>query len=277
MAKQRKTDPDYILYTDGGCAVNPGGPGGYGTILIDCETGEIKEFSEGYFASTNNRMEVMAAIAGMEQIPTGSIVELHADSQYVLKTISGEFKKKKNVDLWKRLDQAMKGKEVHTVWVRGHNGDHYNEHCDELATEAMQAPTLVDSGYQNSNTGAIKQNHSGRSDIQIPDEYLYYTEEDRSVKDACKNQIKRLNRNPKPAFKDFANLKTGGIDGWSRMKGPEKIASAEICELLQNHFEKEQVILILRWWGRGLRLDYAIRKVFVDMEISENAMKARYR
>lgn len=141
----------------------------------------------------------------------------------------------------------------------------------------MQTPTLVDSGYQDADTGTIKQDHSGRSDIQIPDKYLYYTGEDLSVKDACKDQITRLNRNPKPVFKDFVNLKTGGIDGWSKMKEPEKIASAEICELLQGHFEKEQMILILRWWGRGLRLDYAIRKVFVDMEIWENTTKERYR
>ena len=104
---QKQPKNHYIVYSDGGCSPNPGGPGGYGAVII--KGGQIvKELSHGYFASTNNRMEIMGVIAAMEWLPKGSVIDcLYCDSQYVLKTISGEFKKKKNTDLWGRLDKAL--------------------------------------------------------------------------------------------------------------------------------------------------------------------------
>ena len=106
----KQPEADYIVYTDGGCAVNPAGPGGIGVVIIDTDTGEITEISKGYNCTTNNRMEILAVITAMEFVKKGT-VSLYSDSEYVLNTLSGKFQKKKNHDLWERLDEASK--EIH--------------------------------------------------------------------------------------------------------------------------------------------------------------------
>lgn len=98
---------DYILYTDGGCSNNPGGVGGIGVVAIDTETGECIEESRGYASTTNNRMEIRAALVALQMVPDGCSVLLHSDSQYLLNTIAGVWQKKKNRDLWKMLDAEV--------------------------------------------------------------------------------------------------------------------------------------------------------------------------
>lgn len=83
-------------------------------------------------------MEVMAVILAMEKIPEKSVVLVYSDSQYVIKTMEGYFRKKKNVDLWQRLDQVCRRKKIEWRWVKGHNGNLENERCDQLCTQAMQ-------------------------------------------------------------------------------------------------------------------------------------------
>ena len=146
------------IYTDGACSGNPG-PGGYGTIL---SIGEIeKELSGGYTLTTNNRMELMAAIAGLEALKRPCLVELYSDSKYLVDAIekgwlkswkAAGWKRKSgkvvNPDLWQRLDKLLA---VHTVkfnWVRGHVGNAKNERCDTLAVSAIKADDLpIDEGY----------------------------------------------------------------------------------------------------------------------------------
>lgn len=99
---------DYILYTDGGCSNNPGGVGGIGVVAIDTETGECIEESRGYASTTNNRMEIRAALVALQMVSDGCSVLLHSDSQYLLNTIAGVWQKKKNRDLWKMLDAELK-------------------------------------------------------------------------------------------------------------------------------------------------------------------------
>jgi ribonuclease HI len=136
------------IYTDGACAGNPG-PGGWGAILISA--GHRKELSGGEAATTNNRMELMAAISALEALKRPSRVALHTDSEYVQKGISSwihGWKRKgwrtgagspvKNVELWKRLDTAQLAHEVEWHWLRGHAGHAENERADELAREGMQ-------------------------------------------------------------------------------------------------------------------------------------------
>ncbi len=140
-----------VVYTDGACAGNPG-PGGWGAILI--WNGHRKEMSGGEGATTNNRMELMAAISALEELKEGSEIELHTDSEYVQKGISSwihGWKRKswrtaagtpvKNAELWKRLDAAQARHAVKWHWVRGHAGHVENERADELAREGM-APFL---------------------------------------------------------------------------------------------------------------------------------------
>ncbi len=149
------------LFTDGSCLGNPG-PGGYGSILI--YKGHTKELAQGYELTTNNRMELMAAIAGLQALNEPCQVSLTTDSQYVRQGITQwihGWKKKgwktanrepvKNVDLWLLLDAEIQRHDVEWHWVKGHSGHPENERCDELARNAATAESrLVDTGYQTS-------------------------------------------------------------------------------------------------------------------------------
>lgn len=135
------------IYTDGACSGNPG-PGGWGVVMR--WKGTEKEFSGSEPETTNNRMELMAAIIGLETLTRGMAVRIHTDSTYVkdgtTKWIHG-WKKNgwktaarkpvKNQDLWMRLDTALSGHETEWHWVKGHSGHPENERCDELARLAI--------------------------------------------------------------------------------------------------------------------------------------------
>ena len=148
------------LYTDGSARGNPQGPGGYGAVLeyVDPK-GELhtKELSQGYVKTTNNRMEMMAVIVGLEALNRPCQVKVYSDSQYVVNAfnqhwIEGWVKKGwkrgknepvKNVDLWKRLLAAAKPHQITWLWVKGHDGHEYNERCDTLATTAADGDNLI--------------------------------------------------------------------------------------------------------------------------------------
>jgi len=139
--------PQVIIHTDGACSGNPG-PGGWGAILQS--GGKTRELKGGELATTNNRMELMAAIQALEALTRDCRVELHTDSTYVMKGISewihnwkrrgwmtADKKPVKNDDLWKRLDAARLRHEVDWRWVKGHAGHELNERADQLAREGM--------------------------------------------------------------------------------------------------------------------------------------------
>jgi ribonuclease HI len=148
------------IYTDGACIGNPG-PGGYGTILD--YNGKRKELAEGYRLTTNNRMELLAAVKGLEALKEPCTVDLYADSLYVINGIAkgwakgwranGWLKKDKlpavNSDLWARLLDLCETHQVTFHWVKGHNGHAENERCDKLAnTAANTAALLTDDIYE---------------------------------------------------------------------------------------------------------------------------------
>ena len=141
--------PKVVIYTDGACRGNPG-PGGWGAILI-AANGTEKTFCGGDLATTNNRMELMAAIQALEALKKPCKVELHTDSQYVMKGITEwvhGWKARgwktaakdpvKNEDLWRRLDEARGRHDVDWRWVKGHAGHELNERADELANLGMR-------------------------------------------------------------------------------------------------------------------------------------------
>ena len=149
------------IYTDGAARGNPDGPGGYGTVLEYRDSrGELhtKEISQGYQKTTNNRMELMAAIAGLEALNRPCQVDLYSDSKYLVDAfnqnwIQGWVKKDwkrgknepvKNIDLWKRLLKAKEPHQVTFIWVKGHDGHPQNERCDELATTAADGEELIE-------------------------------------------------------------------------------------------------------------------------------------
>lgn len=154
------------IYTDGSSRGNPG-PGGYGAVLLYTDpAGELhtKELSGGFKRTTNNRMEILAAVEALEALRRSCEVDLHSDSQYLVNAVNQHWiegwkkrgwktagkKPVKNPDLWRRLEVAMAPHDVTFSWVKGHAGHDYNERCDQLATAAADdlAHQAVDEGFE---------------------------------------------------------------------------------------------------------------------------------
>ena len=154
------------IFTDGAARGNPDGPGGYGTILQYTDGKGVlheKELSQGYIRTTNNRMELMAAIAGLEALNRPCLVDLYSDSKYLVDAFNqnwienwvkndwkrGKSGPVKNIDLWKRLLQAIEPHKVRFLWVKGHAGHPENERCDRLAVRAATSRDLMeDEGHR---------------------------------------------------------------------------------------------------------------------------------
>lgn len=147
--------PTVELYTDGSSRGNPG-PAGFGLVL---KYGNFeKEFSKGFRRSTNNRMELLAVIVGLELLTRpNQTVTVYSDSKYVTDAINKgwiygwikkDFKNVKNPDLWKRYLQVARRHKVEFEWIKGHNDHPYNEKCDQLAVNAAKAPTKIDHNFE---------------------------------------------------------------------------------------------------------------------------------
>ena len=154
------------IYTDGAARGNPDGPGGYGAVLQYIDTkGQLheRELSRGYKKTTNNRMELMAAIAGLEALNRPCQVNLYSDSKYLVDAFNqhwienwvrkgwkrGKNEPVKNIDLWKRLLAAKEPHQVTFIWVKGHDGHPQNERCDALATGAADGEDLAEDTIDN--------------------------------------------------------------------------------------------------------------------------------
>lgn len=145
------------IYTDGSSRGNPG-PGGFGVILL--WGAHRKELSKGYRLTTNNRMELLAVISGLEAITKKELpVVIYSDSQYVVRAIEEGWLKnwiatdfkggKKNKDLWTRYYNLSRNRKIKMIWVKGHADNPFNNRCDELATTAADGSNLaVDEGYE---------------------------------------------------------------------------------------------------------------------------------
>jgi len=149
------------IFTDGAAKGNPDGPGGYGVVLQYTDSNGIlheKELSQGYIRTTNNRMELMAAIAGLEALNRPCMIDLYSDSRYLVDAfnqgwiagwIKNGWKREKtgpvkNIDLWQRLLKALEPHKVNFIWVKGHDGHPENERCDTLACRAALSRNLIE-------------------------------------------------------------------------------------------------------------------------------------
>lgn len=149
---------DVFIYTDGSSRGNPG-PGGYGIVMEWVGKPYKKEFSQGFKKTTNNRMELMAAIEGLRKLKMNKLkVKIFSDSKYVVDAVQKGwvfkwekigFKDKKNSDLWKLFLEEYRKHQVELQWVKGHNNHLQNERCDHLAVEASKAKNLpLDRGFE---------------------------------------------------------------------------------------------------------------------------------
>jgi ribonuclease HI len=133
---------EYLVYADGSCLGNPG-PGGWGVVVRDPD-GVVTELNGHADATTNNRMELMAAIEGLRATDRGADVILRSDSQYVVKSMTLNWKRNANQDLWALLDAETKLRRVRFEWVRGHGTDPINNRADELALMGAQGRPVAD-------------------------------------------------------------------------------------------------------------------------------------
>lgn len=149
------------IFTDGSCLGNPG-PGGYAAILRYKQNERI--LSEGYYRTTNNRMELLAAIVALEAVKEKCYITLYSDSQYLKNGImswifnwkkngwkTSQKKTVKNADLWRRLDNVATVHQIDWHWVKGHAGHEENERCDVIAKEAANSPSKTDEGFIKNN------------------------------------------------------------------------------------------------------------------------------
>lgn len=155
--------PEISIYTDGSSRGNPG-PGGFGAILKSGK--HYKEISQGFRKTTNNRMELLSVISALEAIKQDNAkCTIYSDSKYVVDSVEKgwvfnwekkNFKKKKNVDLWKRFLLIYKKHTIRFIWVKGHAGHPENERCDDLAVQAAQGRNLlIDKGYEAENKNGL--------------------------------------------------------------------------------------------------------------------------
>ena len=148
------------MYTDGGASGNPG-PGGYGTLLMCGE--HVKEMSEGFRLTTNNRMELLAVIVGLEALTRDGIeVDVYSDSKYVVDAVEKRwvfgwekkgYKDKKNPDLWQRFLRVYRRHQVRFHWVKGHAGNPLNERVDAMAVAAYQTGDLLTDAWYEAHVG----------------------------------------------------------------------------------------------------------------------------
>ena len=151
----------FTIYTDGACSNNPG-PGGYGVVITNHKN-FVKELSGSYKLTTNNRMELMAVIKGLEFFKEPSKIIVCSDSKYIIDAVNQGWLDRwnnnnwyrngrdivKNKDLWKSLLGVLHGHSVKFVWIKGHSGDKLNERCDKLAVSAIHnLDQVIDCGYK---------------------------------------------------------------------------------------------------------------------------------
>ena len=163
--QKKESLPEVTMYTDGGCINNPG-PGGYGVVLLYKD--RRRELSGGFRLTTNNRMEILAAIKGLEALNRRCRVTVFSDSQYLVNAMEKGWavrwqsqgwkrnRKEKaiNPDLWERLLELCNGHETRFQWIRGHVGTEENERADQLAKEASTGPDKgIDEAYETSIAG----------------------------------------------------------------------------------------------------------------------------
>ena len=150
---------DVVIYTDGSSRGNPG-PGGYGIILEDCNSGFNKEYAKGFKLTTNNRMELLAVIDALKKLKKEPLnIIVYTDSKYVINPVEKKwldnwkktgFKNKKNVDLWLEFLPLKEKHNIQFKWIKGHSDHPQNERCDNLAVGASKKENLFDDiGYNN--------------------------------------------------------------------------------------------------------------------------------
>ena len=139
MLEEAEVVKSYVAYTDGSNDNNnPKRPAGAAYVVLDCDGKELHRASKGFLNKTNNYVELMAIISAVNWIPQGASVVVYSDSQYAINVLSGHYRPKANIDLVNMFFEVSRGKEVFFQWVKGHNGNKWNEIVDKMANAEYQ-------------------------------------------------------------------------------------------------------------------------------------------
>ncbi len=158
-----------LVYADGSCEGNPG-PGGWGVVIVTPDG--THRLSGGDSQTTNNRMEIMAAIEALRALDPGVPVIVRSDSQYLVRTMNDGWRRTKNLDLWQQLDREVARHDVRFEWVRGHAGDALNEEADALAREATRSAAKGRTPRRSGGTGQAPSDPSDKHEEELVDEKL---------------------------------------------------------------------------------------------------------
>lgn len=289
---QNKTGQNHFnVYCEGGCEINPGGKGGAAAVIINSDTKKMKEVYRGYRASTQKRMEIVAVIIGIQKLPDNCKISLFTESKYVVKTLQGKYPINKDEDLWKDLSRAIGTKDLTVKWIGGRVGNHHNERCEELCDKARNGKKLMnDKGFKirgpfdrhkelkkRKGNAMTKPIHMP---VQFSNEFLEFLSTSNYMKKyhvnkVCAEQLTILSVCKTITFRDYMNLKTDGVDHWSRKTKEElledvaypKMTLDTITEYIK---DEPNILSCLRWYHRGLPLYHSIRKILVDKEVKGN-------
>lgn len=293
----------YIIYTDGGCLSNPDGKGACSYVILsdDGKKEEKKRGCAAYRCTTNNRMEIKAAILGLQEVEEGSYVSIYSDSQYLVNTMTKNWKKKKNKDLWAILCDLCDTRNVDFVWLRGHDGAQYNEICDRMCTAAMHGDKFdVDKVYEENNRDRLRSielkgdiedpNEQSIFQTPVPSEYqseFPYSswqelQRKREINAVCAQCIFAFYEDPSRNFKAYYSIRTDGVDQYSFMS-KDKLLDAldsftdsttntnvysDVVKIAEIFPDERDVINVLRWECRGMTLYDAIKKVLNQKEVA---------
>ncbi len=278
MVENQMKTPTFTAYTNGVCRPTPMGRGGFGAVIIDWGGSSILERFGGCIESTVNRMELLAIVSALREIPEGESVLVVSESSYALGILTGAYVPSTNFDLARDIRSAIQGKQIWNKWVQSRSGDRWNDRCEELAVAGLQCELMDDPGF----TGYAGKSSPGYShggsmvvNIPIPPEIdrFYAHSNEHSVRSECAALISRVNRMEEPSFADFARLRCGGTDGWSQAIVDEEFPKEVINTVSLYFSRKDHMKSCLRWYGRGLALDHAIRREYVSQEIASRSYR----
>lgn len=281
LTKPTMGNPEYTVFTDGSCLpelYNTSiGKGGCAIIIINNreEGWPRSEYSYGYHLTTNNRMELMAVIKALEQLPENARIRIKSDSKYVIKGMRGLIELHENTDLWDIYAQLSWGKRIDPVWVKGHDNDKNNERCDFLAKNAWKSQVLLhDDGYENERKSEVL-----RAELILPERFYEKNVQEKTeecsikqnlVNPSCAKAIIHFWKSESPMEDEYSLLKVGDSDHWSTLyyEWFEENCEQEVLRVVEEQFsDLRSQETCLRWYMRGLSLYEAIQKTAYIYEV----------
>ena len=281
---------EYTVFLYAKCIAPSGGPGAYGLVIISGKDGSVTERSQGYNCTTINRMELAGIIAAMEFVPKGKVI-IYSEAKYIAEVLSGKRKKKKNTDLWERLERTCKNKGFILRSLGECADKYYYKRCCEICEGSMYKVDdmredheyiSMKRQYQKDKTSMMMSGGVAfTTEIILPEKYksesvhLMTADEYAQIYKTTVKGAESIQKFKLFGIRDFQAYKkivAGGQDSWSRKKENELLDGIpdreQVKELINKYIlDEEDLAVCLRWYRRGLPLYDSIKKTLVDAEV----------